>query len=148
MFKKQVHEQCIAIATQKCFEINKNIFRVQESLSAESKSSAGDKHETGRAMLQLEREKLGLQLKNAEQVLGVLQKINPTQQHIKATMGSLIKTENGYYYLSAFLGQIILEGKSIFVISKQSPIGSLIYGKSVGERFEFNNNLQTVLEVI
>ena len=35
---------------------------LQLALTSENKSSAGDKHETGRAMIQIEREKLGNQL--------------------------------------------------------------------------------------
>lgn len=35
---------------------------LQGALMSESKSSAGDKHETGRAMVQLDREKLGNQI--------------------------------------------------------------------------------------
>ena len=37
--------------------IEKAIFELQQSLDSETKSSAGDKHETGRAMLQIELEK-------------------------------------------------------------------------------------------
>jgi len=64
--KEKIHQKCVALATEKQNEITHSIIRVQESLAAEGKSTAGDKHETGRAMLQLEREKLGLQLKNAD----------------------------------------------------------------------------------
>ena len=47
----------------------------QEALDSESKSSAGDKHETGRAMLQLEMEKAGQQLQEVEKMKLILEKI-------------------------------------------------------------------------
>ena len=57
--KEQLYEFCRAYIDGRTIRINESIKSIQESLSSETKSSAGDKHETGRAMLQLEREKLG-----------------------------------------------------------------------------------------
>ncbi len=148
VLKKKIHEECMNVAQEKCYNITKNIMRIQESLSSESKSTAGDKHETGRAMLQLEREKLGLQLKNAEEILEVLKRINPEREQIKVVLGSYVKTNKAVYYLAAFLGEIMVEGNSVYVISAQSPIGRLILGKSVNDHFQFNGNSQTILEVI
>ena len=48
----------------------------QASANEESKSSAGDKHETSKAMMQLEIEKLGTQLKEAEELSADFEKIN------------------------------------------------------------------------
>ena len=39
--------------------MKKSILELQQSLDSETKSSAGDKHETGRAMLQIDLEKAG-----------------------------------------------------------------------------------------
>lgn len=145
--KEKIHQQCLFLANNKRNEISSSIMRVQESLSSEGKSTAGDKHETGRAMLQLEREKLGIQLKNAEQLCTVLQKINATQMHSQIAIGSYVKTDTMSYYLSVSIGQLLIEKEIIFAISPQSPIGNLLLGKTKGETLLFNGKPQTILEI-
>ena len=66
--KKDLYLFCQAYISNRKARIEARIAAVSEALEAESKSSAGDKHETGRAMLQLEREKLGHQLAEAEKI--------------------------------------------------------------------------------
>ncbi len=147
-FKEKIHQQCLILATEKRNEISNSIKRVQESLSAEGKSTAGDKHETGRAMLQLEREKLGIQLKNAEETCAVLKKINTTSKHKKIALGSYVKTNVMSYYLSVSIGQFSIGEEVIFAISPQSPIGNLLLGKTINESLQFNRKTQTILDVI
>lgn len=146
-FKEKIHQQCLILAIEKRNEISNSIKRVQESLSSEGKSTAGDKHETGRAMLQLEREKLGLQLKNAEETCAVLQKIKATQTHTQIALGSFVKTDVMNYYLSVSIGQFSIEEEVIFAISPQSPIGKLLLGKTINESLQFNKKIQTILEI-
>ena len=61
--KQQLYKHCQEFVNQKLDTIQKTILSNKEALNSETKSSAGDKHETGRAMLQLEMEKAGQQLK-------------------------------------------------------------------------------------
>jgi len=74
--KKQLYKKCICFVAERLQTIKNAIDEVQESLTTETKSSAGDKHETGRAMLQIEREKLGQQLASIQTLEQTLQKIN------------------------------------------------------------------------
>ena len=60
--KQQLYQYCWTFIEDRFKTIQNNIEELQKALNSETKSSAGDKHETGRAMLQLDREKLGLQL--------------------------------------------------------------------------------------
>lgn len=145
--KKEIHDQCLGVASNKQNEITTAISRIRESLLSESKSTAGDKHETGRAMLQLEREKLGLQLKNNESIYTILKKIDPTKNTQKIALGSLVKTDQRIYYLSVSLGKIIVKETPVFAISPITPIGKLLLGKTQGDTFIFNGKSQTIVEV-
>ena len=60
LIKEQLFTQCLAFIDNRLITIKNTMQEIQESLLSETKSSAGDKHETGRAMLQLEREKAHL----------------------------------------------------------------------------------------
>ena len=60
--KQELFGQCQNFVNSKLDTIRQTINELQQALNSETKSSAGDKHETGRAMIQLEREKMGRQL--------------------------------------------------------------------------------------
>ena len=63
MLKKSLFQHCLDHLNKNLVLYEKRKLEILAALESESKSSAGDKHETGRAMVQLEREKLGEQIK-------------------------------------------------------------------------------------
>ena len=65
--KESLFQQCEDFVNTRLQTIQIIISSHQKALSSETKSSAGDKHETGRAMLQLEMEKAGQQLARSEE---------------------------------------------------------------------------------
>ncbi|SDB61329.1 Transcription elongation factor, GreA/GreB family [Flavobacteriaceae bacterium MAR_2010_188] len=121
---------------------------LQNSLSSETKSSAGDKHETGRAMIQLEREQLGRQLAQLEQQSEILSRINPDQPHKLISVGSLIFTSKENYFISVAIGKLEVEGQTFYAISNNSPTGKLLLMKSAGDTVEFNKTVFSIESVI
>jgi len=113
---------------------------LKESGTNETKSTAGDKHETALAMLQIEQANIRGQLKDVLEKKGVLEKINPGLVTVKIVPGSLIKTDKGYMYMSIALSKITIEGISVIPLSPQSPLGTQLMGLSKGEVAEINNN--------
>ena len=124
--------------------VEKNLKAVQESRNNETKSSAGDKYETGRAMLQIEEDNCKKQLHQALLLRNQLRQIDPTKQKEKAGQGSLVFTNQGRYFISAALGQVSLREETYFCISPVSPVGRKIMGQEPGFRFEFN---ETEIEI-
>jgi len=137
--KEILYNFCASFIENRLDRIQKSIATIQESLSSETKSSAGDKHETGRAMLQLEREKLGKQLAEVEAIRQVLSKINVNLPIEKIRLGSLVKTNKANYFLSISAGEFKDDSNSVFCISVGTPIGQLLLGKSIGDNFVFND---------
>ncbi len=119
----------------------------QESANEEGKSSAGDKHETGRAMAQLESEKAAKQLQEAMDLLAILKRIDPEAVHQSAGLGSLVTTDQGNFYLSVAVGKVEVEGFNCFAISVNSPIGAKLLGLKVDGTTEFNGKVYKVLAV-
>ena len=148
-FKIQVHQQCTTVVLQRINELKAILHEAQEAANNETKSSAGDKHETGRAMAQLETEKLTGQLTEALKLEQALTKIDPNIQHQQIGLGSLVTTNNGIFYLSVGLGKIELEGQTVFVISAVSPIGKLLLNKKEGCNLQPSfNGIQYVIESV
>jgi len=54
--KKELLQYCEDQVDQRHSKIKQTIADIEESLMEESRSSSGDKHQTGRAMLQINRE--------------------------------------------------------------------------------------------
>ncbi|MFY0628835.1 MAG: 3-oxoacyl-ACP synthase [Flavobacteriaceae bacterium] len=127
--------------------IEKTIQSHRSALSSETKSSAGDKHETGRAMLQLEMEKAGQQLVSIQQMKETLAKVDILKKSSVACLGSLIETNLGNYFLSISAGQLTVATNPYFAISVSSPIGKLLLGKKEGETLFLNGkeiNIQKI----
>lgn len=138
--------QCIAYVHQRVSRIQERISGIEHSLTSETKSSAGDKHETGRAMLQLEREKSGAQLAEAQKLLEIVAKVN-TSAATKVSLGSLVITSQANYYISISMGKITHEETDYFAIAANSPIGKLMLGKAKSDSFIFNSNSILIDEV-
>lgn len=135
--KEGVYQECLEAINQRLLICEKNLAMLQESLTSETKSSAGDKHETGRAMIQLEREQLGQQLAKIEREQALLTKINPKLNSEIVCLGSLVITSEHGYFIAIGLGKVIWNGQEFYAISLDSPIGQLLVGKRLGEQLSF-----------
>ncbi len=145
--KEGAYNFCGFFVEERLARIQNGIASIKESLTSETKSSAGDKHETGRAMLQLEREKLGTHLADAEATKQVLSKVNIDAKSDKVRLGSLVKTSRATYFISISAGEFVDAENSIFCISIGTPIGRLLLGRSVGDEVVFNGAHIEVLEI-
>lgn len=112
----------------------------------ETKSSMGDKFETSREMVQQEINTLQIQLNENVQARNSLKQIN-TNLHQTIGLGSLVETDKGLFYIAVSLGEIIFNEKKIFVISTESPLGKILFGKKKGEEISLNNMKQTIKAV-
>lgn len=146
--KKSLYKFCMAFVDTRILRIKAQMHEIQIALGSETKSSAGDKHETGRAMLQLEREKLGQQLAEAENMSKIMNKVDISSQKSSAALGSLVCTNNTNYFLAVSAGEYIETEKKTYCVSLNTPLGIMLLGKTVGQRIQFNKNEFDILEII
>lgn len=126
--------------SQKLQELNQHITATKESRDSDTKSSAGDKFETSREMAQIELNNLETQAAKTAKQLNELQQIS-TQTTDTISLGSLIETDKGIYFISIPFGKIVMNDLTYFAISMASPIGQLLKNKQIGQNIEFNGNL-------
>ena len=141
-------EICIERLNVRLSTIQKIISELQNALQSETKSTAGDKHETGRAMVQLEREKAGQQLAQIQAQFQILQKIKRANTGLVIGLGSVVLTDRFNYYIAISAGEISSGGKTFFAISPQTPIAKLLLGKTVGEVVVFRSDRFEILGVL
>ena len=144
-FKIALHQACLERIDQRIALANQAMEDIQNSANQETKSSAGDKYETGRAMMQQEKDKQAIQLAQALELRHQLEHIDPAQSFEEIQAGSLMMTNEGYYYLTVSLGKIILEQKTVYVLSAASPLGQTLLRRRIGDNIQFQ---QRTIQII
>jgi len=112
-----------------------------------NKSSAGDKFETSRALMQTEYDKIHNQLLMFKNQLRAIESISLSDKKNKVEVGSVIKTNKSFYFIGIGLGKQIIDNNDIYIISLSSPIGKLLNNKKKGDKIVFNNNEELIKDI-
>jgi transcription elongation GreA/GreB family factor len=136
--KEQVKSACLGLLKHRIDSFLADEKSAKASAESDTKSSAGDKHETAREMVQQEREMIGKRISEAEKQLGELMKIIETDSSNTIQAGSLIYCTLGWMYLSISLGSIMIGDQKVNIVSMDSPVGKLLKGKNIGDTIELN----------
>ena len=123
-----------------------NLIADTRSSNNDTKSSMGDKYETGREMLQQEINRLQNQANVFIQQRDFLKKIS-THENSKVETGTLVETDKGWFYLSVSLGEFQFEGKKIFAISPETPLAIAMLNKKVGDNIVVNQMQQKIKSI-
>ncbi|MET0465074.1 MAG: hypothetical protein ABW007_18055 [Chitinophagaceae bacterium] len=146
-FKEKIYLRFQEVLQNKIDLLQQNLDSLFQSAQNETKRTAGDKHETALAMLQIEQENLRRQLHEAKIQQTVLQKINPAIIADKIIPGSLVKTSQGYFFMSLALGKITEENIEVVSLSAQSPLGHKLSGLRSGEELTLNGRRYLIEKV-
>ena len=147
MTKPALHAACQAFIAQRISAATLAMQAAQESANSETKSSAGDKYETGRAMAQEERNRNAAQLHQAKQLQAELARISPDAPCDTVRPGALIHTTLGWFYVAISAGKLVVAGQEYFAVSAVAPVAAALRGKQVGEEAVFNGQVVRVLAV-
>jgi transcription elongation GreA/GreB family factor len=147
MIKEALLKQCFLFVNDKLTIIETVMTESHKALEQESKSSAGDKHETGRAMLHLEMEKASQQFEVAKKMQETLNRIQLNTVSEKVKIGSLVTTDQGTYFLSISAGQLEVARQYYYAVSSSSPIGALLIGKEKGAMVTLGTKAIKILSI-
>ena len=142
--KQQIHAHYIDTINSKILMLQQTLADLKESGSNETKSTAGDKHETALAMLQIEQANTRAQLLDAQEQRSVLIIINPDIITKKIMSGSYVKTNKGNFYICVALGKMIIDGETVTAISPQSPLGAKLMWRCVHDTVTINTHTYLV----
>jgi len=145
--KQQLYSRCLSFVHERIDTAQEAIRAAQLSANEETKSSAGDKYETGRAMAQLEIEKNTFQLNESLKLKQALEQIQVDQETETVRIGSLVITSQGSFYIAISAGQFIIDSETYFIISPASPIGQKLIGLRAQKDFIFNKKEYLVLKI-
>jgi len=148
MLKHKLLDACKRYVKERIATATQAMNDAQHSANEEDKSSAGDKYETGRAMMQIERDKAAYQVEEALKLKRVVDQINPDVHHDKVSLGSVVITSTFRIYIAIGAGKTNVEGEDFLIIAPQSPLGKVLSGLKTNEQFTFNNQENTILKIL
>jgi transcription elongation GreA/GreB family factor len=146
IIKEELYKKCVDFIERAITTSQEAMKEAQNAANSETKSSVGDKYETTRAMMQIEKENKAKQLADALKVKQVLDKLN-LQKAAQVVSGSLVLTNQGNFFIAISAGKIEIENQVFFAISTASPIGEHLYGKAQDEEFTFQKKIFKILAI-
>jgi transcription elongation GreA/GreB family factor len=146
--KAGLYQHCVTYVQSRINSISDTIASAQQSANEETKSSAGDKYETGRAMLQQETDRNTGLLNEANKLMGVLNRISTIATSARAEVGSVVITNNGAFYLAVSAGSVVINNQNYFLVSQASPVGLKLTGSKAGDEFALNGKTYQIKEVL
>ena len=128
--------------------VRKAMDGLKDDLENESKSSAGDKYETGREMINIEWNKLTIQLNEYDRLLQILVRIKDHKTVDKVVLGSLVFTNAANYFISIPAGEIGTGNQKCYAVGIKAPIAQQLLGKEKGDHFIMNGKEFRILNII
>lgn len=148
MNKALLYQECVQKVELKLNELQSQRIDIEASMHLETKSSVGDKYETGRAMLHQELDKIGAQQTHFASIYKLFQQINPEESITSVKNGALIKTSKGMFWIVASLGEVVFDGVRVFVMSGAAPLAQAFKGKSAGDQVLFNKMEYVIKSIV
>lgn len=147
MNKEYLYQLCLKFIEQRIETAETALAQAREASNDDTKSSAGDKYETSREMMQQDIDRNKRLLIDAEDNRKVLEAVGHAGVLNSISGGSLVYTNQGIFYISISAGQLPVDGEMVFAISAASPIGKLMLGKKTNDSFTFNGKAYTIKEI-
>ncbi|RAI89981.1 hypothetical protein [Algoriphagus yeomjeoni] len=148
-FKEKIYQTAIVQVKEKINLLKAERKAINDGILEDTKSSAGDKFETGRETMSRDLMTVENQLKQANfefDELCRLQAIKETSPSVQE--GSLVQLGNDKYLISISLGQIAVDDQKLFMLSKNSPLGEILVGRKKNEQVEFRGRNLTITELL
>lgn len=146
--KTQLYQLCLTFIQNRIENIEYSMQQARQASNDDTKSSAGDKYETTREMMQQEMDRNSKLLYEAGQQKIALQQIENVDDAKEVKNGSLVLTSSGNFYISISAGELKVDGQTFFAVSQAAPIGKLFIGKKVGVELTFNGKIYLIREIL
>ena len=145
--KSKLLAECHSIVDERIRVLQEALDEAIAAGNEETKSSVGDKYETGRAMMQMEQDKYRIQLMKVNFLKNELAIIDLNKKYDKVEKGALVLTQNGNYFISTSVGKLFIDGEKYFAISVEAPLSKALINKKEKDEVTFQHK-KIVIETI
>ena len=147
MDRKELKQLVLNTLNDQIENLQNQISSLSEDAQNDAKSSAGDKHETGLAMMHLEQEKLNAKLTEFFDMQHIALKLSEIKTIDKVVLGSIVKTNKTVFYVSVPIKPVNYKNTQVFCVSIHAPLIQSLLNKEVGAEVTFNNISHKILEI-
>jgi hypothetical protein len=120
---------------------------IQESIDSETQSTAGDKHDTSRELMQQERNKAAQNLQNQMSLDSLVLKLKKVIISNEVSFGSLVLTNEGWFFIGLPLGRVCFEKDDVLCISGNAPAAKFLESQRVGASIKMNGKNIQILRI-
>lgn len=122
------------------------IDQTEQALQEETKSSAGDKYETSREMLQADLDRLESQRSILQSSLSLFAVSQDNDQIVVGSIAEIsINHQPHTLYIGPAIGNVTIDNLEIRAISTASPLGAALLGKRPHQEFNWNGKSILIL---
>ena len=146
--KNELRKLCVDYVQKRIDAAVQAIEASQQAANEETKSSAGDKYETGRAMMQQDSDRNQAQLNEANKLMFSLKYITSNASSEIVSAGSVVITNNAKFYIAISAGNLIFNGETYLAVSPASPIGLKLNGQKAGNEFDLNGKFYRIESIL
>jgi len=143
-----LYNQLLKLLQKEIEEGEMEIASIKDSRNNDTKSSAGDKFETGRSIMQMEMDKLESQLDKRNRMKNDLEGIKVHQITKSIALGSLVFTDQENYFLTIAFGKVITPEITAYSISLASPVGKALLGKKANDEITVNGRKINIVDFV
>ena len=145
--KQQLYNLCYMHLEEGIAEAMQSTENARDAARNETKSSAGDKYETSREMMQQDIDMNKLRIAALQQQMATLLLIDPNKITPVIQNGSIVRTSQGNYYVGVSIGKLLVENMPYYTLTAAAPLGARLAGKKKGDKFTFNGREFIIMEV-
>lgn len=145
--KEELLDKCLAVVNERIEQYNSKL----EEISGvnEQKKIHPDFDEYGnKGEMLTEYEKNAAYLDRVRTWKETLAGLDVTHRSIAVRPGSVVETDNSYYFVSVPLGEIQMEsGSKVYAVSTDAPIYKELEGRKEGDSFKFRDQDVKIVKV-
>jgi len=127
---------------------NEYMESIQESIRSESKSTAGDKHDTTRELMQQERNKAAQNISHQLLAQKTILELQKSKASDEIGFGSLVQTDQSWIYIGLSIGKVLYNDLEVLCVSPVSPLARAFESKSENEEVDFNGVVYSIEKVV
>jgi len=146
-FKKDLKKTVLTSIQNNIDELDAQLKELHEASNADTKSSMGDKYETGRETINQSRDLLEKQRSLLTQKTAIVDQI-PVKATKTVISGALFEIHLGWIWVAASVGEITCQSKQVQVVSIDSPIIMALKGKCLRESVIFRGKKTEILNIL
>ncbi|WP_111539803.1 transcription elongation factor [Mesonia algae] len=145
--REELLRSCYGYVNERILRLEASVRDLEHDLGNETKSSAGDKYETSREMINAEISQLERQLKEFKKLKGILSLPQLQKASTAIQLGSIVITNTANYFVAIPVGEVNINKEKFYAIGINSPMAQLLNGKQKGDVFTFREKEVKILDV-